>query len=52
MKKNTTSINKMIKNFDKELRNLLLTDLKVARVASKALVKNINPLDNNQLMIA
>lgn len=52
MKTNTASINKMIKNFDKELRNLLLTDLKVARVASKELVKNISQIGDEQLIIA
>lgn len=49
MKNTTTSINKKIKNFDKELRNLLLTDLKVAR---KALIKSISKPDSEHLMIA
>lgn len=48
MKKTNTSIDKMTKNIDKELKNLLLTDLKVIRMADNSLVKNIN----NQLMIA
>lgn len=52
MKKNTNSVNKMIKSFDKELRNLLLNDLKVARVAGKGLIKNINHIGGDQLMIA
>ena len=52
MKKNSAAINKMIKKFDKELRNLLLTDLKVTRVAANAILKNIKPVSNNQLMIA
>lgn len=47
MKTNTGSVNKMIKKFDKELKNLLLTDLKVMRVASKAIAKNINHLNTN-----
>ncbi len=48
MKTNTTSVNKMIKSFDKELRNLLMTDLKVMRVASKALAKKMNHLSTNE----
>lgn len=52
MKKNTTTVNKMIKNFDKELRNLLLSDLKVVKMAGKAFVKNINRIDDNQLLTA
>lgn len=52
MKKNSAAINKMIKKFDKELRSLLLNDLKVTRAATKAIVKNINGLGNEQLMIA
>lgn len=53
MKKyNTSSINKMIKNFDKELKKILLTDLKIARVAGKAFVKSISKSDNEQLLIA
>lgn len=48
MKTNTNSINKMIKSFDKELKNLLLTDLKVMCVASKALSKKINHLSTNK----
>ncbi len=42
MKNNTASVNKMIKNFDKELKNILLTDLKMVRVARKAIAKKIN----------
>jgi hypothetical protein len=45
MKNNTTSVDKMIKNFDKELRNILLTDLKMVRVAGKAIAKKINNLN-------
>jgi len=52
MKKNTSAINKMIKKFDKELRNILLTDLKVTRVANKAIVKNMQHLGDDKLMIA
>lgn len=54
MKTNTASVNKMIKNFDKELRNLLLTDLKIMRVASKVIAKKINRSGTNeeQLFIA
>lgn len=52
MKKNTASINKMIKSFDKELRNLLLTDLKLVHVAKESFVTKIKSLNNEQLMIA
>jgi hypothetical protein len=52
MKKNSAAVNKMIKKFDKELRNALLTDLKVTRVAANALVKNLKQLGDEQLMIA
>ncbi|MEX8547402.1 MAG: hypothetical protein V5804_07355 [Mucilaginibacter sp.] len=48
MKTNTDSVNKMIKSFDKELRNLLMTDLKVMRVASKAIAKKINRISTNE----
>lgn len=52
MKKNSAAINQMMKKFDKELRNLLLTDLKVSRVTTKTIVKNIRGLGNEQLMTA
>jgi len=56
MKRNNASANKMIKSFDKELKKLLLTDLKVIRIASKSFVNNINrlnaTLDNKQLSVA
>ena len=52
MKKTDSSINKMIKNFDKELKNLLVSDLKMVRVAGKALVKNLGQLDGSKLLTA
>ncbi len=56
MKNNKTSINKMIRSFDKELKTLLLNDLKIVGMASKALVKKINKTDSSlnrkQLKIA
>lgn len=46
----------MIRSFDCELKNLLLTDLKIVGIASKALVKKINKTDasltGKQLKIA
>ncbi len=35
MKSNITSINKMMKNFDEELKSLLLNDLKTNKTNSK-----------------
>ena len=52
MKKNTAAINKMIKKFDKELKKILLTDLKITRATTNAVVKNITKLNDDQLMIA
>ena len=54
MKNNNTSVNKMIKNFDKELKSILLTDLKMVRVARKAIAKKINVIGaaKSQLSVA
>lgn len=52
MKSYTTSINKMIKNFDKELKTILEKDLETAKTAHKVLIKNIEPLLDVQLKIA
>lgn len=35
MKSNISSINKMIKNFDKELKSLLMNDLKINKTNTK-----------------
>ena len=54
MKNNNASVNKMIKNFDKELKNILLTDLKMVRIAGKAIAKKINTINaaEQQLSVA
>lgn len=56
MKNKNTAINKIIKNFDKELKNLILTDLKVMRVAKTTLTNNLSNLDRSlnheKMMIA
>lgn len=45
MKDNTASANKMIKNFDEELKSLLITDLKIARAAGKVITKKITSIN-------
>jgi hypothetical protein len=52
MKTYTTSINKMIKSFDKELKSLIENDLKLAKLSGKTLIKSLNPDDSKQLKIA
>lgn len=52
MKSYNTSINKMIKNFDRELKSILEKDLETAKITHKALIKNIEPLLDVQLKIA
>lgn len=45
MKNETTSVNKMMKKFDEELKKILVTDLKVVRIAGKAITKKINGIN-------
>jgi hypothetical protein len=52
MKTYTTSINKMIKSFDKELKSLIENDLKLAKLSQKILIKSLNPDEGQQLKIA
>lgn len=52
MKSYTTSIDKMIKSFDKELKTILEKDLKIAKTSHNALIKNIETLPDAQLKIA
>lgn len=52
MKIEKASTNKMVKAFDKELKNLLLGELKVIRLAKTAFNKNITRLKSEQLMTA
>jgi hypothetical protein len=54
MKTYTTSINKMITSFDKELKSLIEDDLKHAKLSKQALIKSIDidAVNNTQLKIA
>ncbi|MGI4021519.1 MAG: hypothetical protein ACRYFA_08445 [Janthinobacterium lividum] len=52
MKSYTTSINKMMKNFDKELKTILEKDIATAKTAHNGLIKNIDALPDIQLKIA
>ncbi len=51
MKSNLTSINKMIKNFDKELKELLTTELKINKANSKK-VNTLSFISQNKLRFA
>ncbi len=52
MKNNEASIQKITKTFDKELRTLLMSDLKSIKNNVKGIVKNIDVLSSEQLLIA
>ncbi len=49
---NNASIHKITKTFDKELRILLMSDLKSIKNNVKGIVKNIDVLSSAQLLIA
>lgn len=51
MKTNLPSINKMIKNFDKELKSLLLNDLKISKINLKS-TNTLNFSSPNKLKLA
>lgn len=52
MKSYTNSVNKMMKNFDKELKLILEKDLQNAKISHHALIKNIEIMRDEHLKIA
>lgn len=51
MKNNISSINKMIKSFDKELKELLTSELEINKVNSKK-INSLNFSSQNKLRFA